>query len=251
MNPQLLHLVTLFGLSASVGLNTTLPLLLVGISHDVGLLHLAAPYDALGSPIILLALAILALIEIVGDKLPAIDSLLQTLQTPVTLAAGAVIAGSQAQAVSAVRPEMVIALGVMAAGGTHLARASLRPVAHIATLGLASAPLSLFEDIMAVLLVTVSLVAPLFVPLLLALLLAIWLFIMWLALRALVRLGQVVTKSVGAVAKQVVQGINYRITNSRTYTQRMPALPGRGNYAALPSGTADTTPPAGRDIWDE
>src|SRR5436305_327708 len=112
MDPHLLHLATALGLAAAVGLNTTLPLLLIGLAPTLGLVRLTPPYDMLSAPAILIILAVLVLLELAGDKLPGLDKLLQTLQIPFTLAAGAIIAGTQAPQISASHAELVLLLGL-------------------------------------------------------------------------------------------------------------------------------------------
>ena len=62
MDPLLLGTTTAFGLAASAGLNTTLPLLIVGLLARFGLLALSAPYDALASDVTLSGLTLLALL---------------------------------------------------------------------------------------------------------------------------------------------------------------------------------------------
>src|SRR5947208_931140 len=112
MDPRLLTLASTLGLSASVGLNTTLPLLMIGLAYDFGLLSLTHPYDALGGPLILSILGLLAILELGGDKIPIVDTMLHVLQTPIALGAGAIIAGSQTQVITGVNPQLVIALGL-------------------------------------------------------------------------------------------------------------------------------------------
>src|SRR4051794_38618182 len=99
MDPRLLGTATGFGLASASGLNTTLPLLLVGVLSRLGLLQLNSPFDALGSDVALVGLALLSLLEFVADKVPALDSLVQTIQWPFTLTAGAVLFSSQSSVV--------------------------------------------------------------------------------------------------------------------------------------------------------
>jgi hypothetical protein len=49
VDPHLLGMAAAFGLATSAGLNTTVPLLIVGLLARAGLVGLAAPYDALAS----------------------------------------------------------------------------------------------------------------------------------------------------------------------------------------------------------
>jgi hypothetical protein len=161
MAPELLGVASAFGLASAAGLNTTLPLLIVGALHRVGLLTLAAPFDALGSDVALAGLLALGLLEIAADKVPGVDSLVQTVQWPLTMAAGAILFASQQSVVTDVSPGLAVLVGVVTAGGVHALRTAVRPVVTAATAGLGNSAVSLVEDATSVLLVALALLAPL------------------------------------------------------------------------------------------
>jgi hypothetical protein len=146
VDPALLGTASAFGLAASAGLNTTLPLLCVGILSRFGLISLASPYDALGSPLALAILAVLALVEFVGDKVPAVDTIVHAVQWPLAAIAGAVLFASQANLITRVSPEVSLVVGLLTAAGIHGARAAARPVVTGTTLGTGNTGLSLVED---------------------------------------------------------------------------------------------------------
>lgn len=254
MDPQFLGLVAMLGLTTSVGLNTTLPLLLVGLGHDFGLITLAAPYDALGHPIALLALAALASAEMLGDKIPGIDTLLHTVQTPLTLAAGALVAGTQAGAIQSVHPALVIILGAVIAGGTHIARSTVRPLAHVVSLGHAALPISLLEDVAATLLVAISLIAPLLVPVVLLALVVAWVAVIAVLVRSAARIGAKLVAGAGGMVRHLwSQGadvINARLSShaSRALPYPSPDRYRREEQLALPTGTP--VPRTEAEIWD-
>ena len=58
MDPLLLGTATAFERAAAAGLNTSLPLFLVGLAARFGLLNLTSPYDALASDVALIGLGI-------------------------------------------------------------------------------------------------------------------------------------------------------------------------------------------------
>ena len=63
-----------FGLSTAAGLNAYLPLLTVGLlARYTNLIHLSGPYELLSNPWVLLVIAVLALLDFIGDKIPAVD----------------------------------------------------------------------------------------------------------------------------------------------------------------------------------
>jgi hypothetical protein len=184
MDPQLLGIVSAFGLASAAGLNTTLPLFLVGLLHRVGALALAAPFDALGSDVALAGLAVLALLEFGADKVPGFDSVAHTLQWPLTLTAGAVLFASQASVITEVSPGLAILVGVLTAGGVHAVRAAVRPMLTASTFGLANPAASLAEDVLAGGLVLLAALLPLLLPLaLLGLILGLALLIRRVAAR--------------------------------------------------------------------
>ena len=160
MDPLLLGTASAFGLSAATGLNASLPLLLVGLAARFGLITLASPYDALGSTTALVGLGIVAVCEIAADKIPGIDSIVQVVQVPVTLAAGAIIFASQQSIIEEVSPGLAIVLGVVAAGSVHALRTLARPLVNAATFGIGGPAVSVGEDAGAFGLTVLALAAP-------------------------------------------------------------------------------------------
>lgn len=160
MDPLLLGTASAFGLAAATGLNSTLPLLIVGLAARFGLLTLMAPYDAVSSDIALAGLGVLALGEIAADKIPGADSVVHIVQGPLAMAAGAILFASQNSMIQDVSPGLAILVGLLTAGGVHGLRALARPVVTVATMGLGGPVVSAVEDVGAVGLTLTALVAP-------------------------------------------------------------------------------------------
>jgi hypothetical protein len=160
MDPLLLGTASAFGLAAASGLNTTLPLLLVGLAARFGLITLVPPYDALSSTVALAGLGVLAAGEIAADKIPGADSVVHVLQGPLALAAGAILFASQQSMIQDVSPGLAVLVGLLTAGGVHSLRALARPVVNVATLGVGGPAVSTAEDVGAVGLTVLALVAP-------------------------------------------------------------------------------------------
>jgi hypothetical protein len=154
-------------LAGAAGLNTTLPLLVVGLLARVGLIQLGTPFDALAGDVTLVGLALLAAIEIIGDKVAGVDSAVHALQWPLAAAAGAILFASQNSVITWVSPELSILVGVLTAGGVHAARAAIRPAITTLTAGLGNPLVSTAEDASAVTLAVAALFAPLLAMLLL------------------------------------------------------------------------------------
>lgn len=161
MDPVLLGTASAFGLSAAAGLNTSLPLFLVGLAARFGLLSLTSPYDALSSNIALIGLGILAVLEFGADKVPALDTALHILQGPLALAAGAILFASQQSIVHDVSPGLALLVGVLTAGSFHGVRSVLRPAVNVATVGVGGPVASTVEDAGALTLTALAILAPL------------------------------------------------------------------------------------------
>ena len=161
MDPVLFGTASAFGLAAAAGLNTSLPLLIVGLLARLGLLTLATPYDALASNVTLGGLALLAALEIAGDKVPGFDTIVHAVQWPLAATAGAILFASQRSVVSGVSPELAILVGVLTAGSIHAARASIRPAVTAVTAGFGNVAVSTVEDGLAILLAVLAALAPL------------------------------------------------------------------------------------------
>ncbi|MFC4426841.1 DUF4126 domain-containing protein [Deinococcus navajonensis] len=138
-------LLSSLGLSGAAGLNAYIPLLVVGLLTRADVMHLAAPYDLLAHPWVLLGIAVIGALDFVGDKIPGVDHVLHLLGSVVSTAAGAILFASQA-GLAEVPPGLGLALGLVVAGGVHATRTAVRPVATATTGGLANPVLSTAED---------------------------------------------------------------------------------------------------------
>jgi hypothetical protein len=171
VNPTLLQLPAAFGLAGATGLNATLPLLIVSLLARLGLIHLAAPYDALASDIAFYGLMVLAVVEFAVDKVPALDSVGHAVMLPVSAAAGAILFASQTGTVTSMDPGLAVLVSLLAGGAisatVHVVRAGVRPVINLAFVG---PPASLVEDVASAALSFAALLMPILVPLLLGLL---------------------------------------------------------------------------------
>lgn len=146
MSEAVLGLMTALGLSTAAGLNAYLPLLIVGgLDRWTELLTLDAPYDALAEPQVMIAIGVIALVDFVGDKIPAIDSVLHAVGIVIAPVAGALVALA-ATGNDTVDPAFAIVLGVAAAAATHGARSIVRPASTAFTGGTGNPLLSLGED---------------------------------------------------------------------------------------------------------
>jgi hypothetical protein len=186
MDPILLGTASAFGLAAAAGLNTTLPLFILGLAARFGLLTLVTPYDALGSDVALIGLGIVATAEFAADKIPGADSVVQVLQGPLTLGAGAILFASQNSLIQDVSPGLAILVGLFTAGGVHSVRAMIRPVVNLGTMGIGGPIASAVEDAGAVIVTVLAIVAP------------------FVAMLALLLLGLLVVCAAGPLARRAL-----------------------------------------------
>ncbi len=100
-----------FGLSASAGLNAYLPLLIVAICAKIGIFTLQEPFDVMTSWWVIGVLAALLLIEIFVDKVPAVDTVNDIINTVIRPAAGAILFAASANVVTDISPVLSIILG--------------------------------------------------------------------------------------------------------------------------------------------
>jgi hypothetical protein len=156
---------TAFGLSASAGLNAYIPLLLVGLlARYTNLIKLNQPWDTLANPWIILLLCVLVIIEMLADKLPAVNHINDLIQTLIRPAAGAIAFAASANVVTDVSPVLALAAGLLVAGTVHVAKAgAVRPVVTATTGGVGNVPVSIAEDVVSTLLSFFAIVVPLLV----------------------------------------------------------------------------------------
>jgi len=146
-------------LAAPAGVNAYIPLLAVALAERLGWLHLDAPYDILGAWWVIAIIAVLLIVEVVADKVPAVDHVNDVIQTVVRPAAGGLLAVS-ASGHGSVSPVVLLVAGVLIAGGVHAVKASARPVVNVSTAGAGAPVVSTLEDIGAVIVTVLALLVP-------------------------------------------------------------------------------------------
>lgn len=179
----MLAALTGIGLSAAAGLNAYIPFLVVALlDRFTTVVTLPSGYEWMSSWWAIGIGAALLLAEVVLDKIPAVDSVNDAVQTFIRPASGGVIfaATSAAKDVESsswiqAHPWVTVLAGVAVAGLVHAGKATARPVVNVATAGAGAPLVSTAEDGASV---GLSLVA-VFVPVLVVLLLVglVWAFV--------------------------------------------------------------------------
>jgi hypothetical protein len=162
-------------LAACTGLRAWLPLLLAGILSRMEILTLGESWRFLGSNTALLLFGIATVIEIAGDKIPAVDHTLDAISTVLRPAAGSVLAASVLGFVN--DPLAALALGAAVGAPSalvpHALKSGLRAASSTFTLGLANPVVSLFEDGLTLVLFALAILVPLLLVFVLLLLMAL------------------------------------------------------------------------------
>jgi hypothetical protein len=168
---SLFGILSAFGLSASAGLNAYIPLLIVGVvAHYTDWIQLDAPYDLLANPWVLIVVGVLLIVEMLADKVPAVNHVNDIIQTAIRPAAGAVLFAASANVVTDVHPVLAIICGLLVAGSVHGVKAvAVRPAVTATTGGTANVPVSILEDVIATALSILSILIPVLIAILLIL----------------------------------------------------------------------------------
>lgn len=160
------NIATAFGLSASAGLNAYLPLLIVALTaRYTDLIKLNQPWDVLTSWWVIGVLVVLLLIEMTVDKIPAVDTLNDAIQTVGRPAAGAVLFAASSGVVGDLHPVLALIAGLLLAGGVHTAKTVARPMVTATTAGTGNWAVSIIEDILALITTILSILIPILVML--------------------------------------------------------------------------------------
>ena len=166
------------GLSASTGLNTFLPLLLLSAAarFHIADVTLGAKFEWLTSDVAMIVLVVVCIIELVGDKVPAIDHLLDVVGTFLRPMAGSLAAASVLDGLDPTTASIIgVVVGAPTSFGFHTLKAGTRVASTTSTFGCANPVLSFVEDVLSFGLSVIAIFAPVIVPLALALLvLMLW-----------------------------------------------------------------------------
>ena len=150
------------GLAACAGIRAWLPLLMAGALARWGIIELGPSFQFIAGNRALILFGVATVIEILADKIPAVDHALDSLSTVLRPAAGSLLAASVLWQVS--DPLTALALGVAVGAPTslvpHAAKSLLRAASTTFTGGLANPFISILEDLMTVALFVLTVLIP-------------------------------------------------------------------------------------------
>ena len=169
-----MELLTGFGLATAAGLNAYIPLLALGLlARFTNLVNLPHGWAWLENGWVIAIVAVLLVVEVIADKIPALDSVNDVIQTFVRPTAGGIVFGSGTAAQTAAVTDpgafatsgqwIPVAVGVVTALAVSLTKSTVRPAANVATAGVAAPVLSTIEDVTSVGLVFVAILLPVLV----------------------------------------------------------------------------------------
>jgi len=180
---------TATGLAAAAGLNAYIPFLLIALlTRYTDLITLPASYQWIESWWAIGIGTVLLLVEVVLDKIPAIDSINDAIQTFIRPTMAGLLSAATTSAAAldhswiTEHPWVNIALGIVVAGLVHTGKATARPVVNAATVGVGAPLVSTIEDGTSLGLSLVAVFLPALVILALSLLAAAMLWL-WRRLR--------------------------------------------------------------------
>jgi hypothetical protein len=149
-------------LAACAGLRAWLPLLMAGVLSRAGMLNLGTAFGFLSTNKALALFALATAIELIGDKIPAVDHALDALSTILRPAAGAMLAASVFGRITdpVESAALGLAVGAPVALVPHAGKTALRAASSALTAGLANPALSVAEDVATVALFLTAVLVP-------------------------------------------------------------------------------------------
>lgn len=167
----MLEAITGLSLASAAGLNAYIPLLGIGLlSRFTGIIELPAAWAWLENTWALAILGALLVLEVVVDKIPALDTVNDVLQSVVRPASGGLVfsAGASSSTVAVTDPEAFMhssafwpfVIGVVVALVPHILKMVSRPVINTMTAGVGASIMSTIEDIAAVIVTILAVVLP-------------------------------------------------------------------------------------------
>ena len=183
------------GLASAAGLNAYVPLLVLGLlARYTEFIPLTPAWAWLAHPVTLVILGVLLAVEFVADKVPALDTVNDVLQTAVRPTSGGITFGAGASAVRLSEITEIsgeasgmsvvaggvgwgaVIVGVLVALFFHVAKALARVVVNTLTFGIGAPVVSVLEDVTSFLAAVLAILLPVLIVVVfpLMLVLGVW-----------------------------------------------------------------------------
>jgi hypothetical protein len=136
-----------FSLAACAGLRAFLPLFVVGLAGRLDWIPLTSHFEWLEATPSLIVFGSAVVLELLADKIPWLDHVLDLAQTFVKPIAGVVATGAVLHELTPLQGAVLaLVLGGGVAGAVHLGKANLRLLSTVTTGGLANPVVSVAEE---------------------------------------------------------------------------------------------------------
>jgi hypothetical protein len=157
------------GLAACAGLRAFLPLLLLGAAGRFEWVSLSPAFEWLASTPALIVFGVAVVTEILSDKVPVVDHILDVIGGVLKPVAGTVLAASVLTDLTPLQSTVAgLVVGGGAAGLVHLTKAKVRLFSTVTTAGLGNPVLSIAEDAMSFVGSIIALIMPVLLLLVIA-----------------------------------------------------------------------------------
>lgn len=145
---------TAMGLAAAAGLNAYIPFLIIAlVARFTDLITLPGSYQWIESWWAIGIGTVLLLVEVVLDKIPAVDSINDAIQTAIRPTMAGLLSAATTSAAAldnstwlTEHPWVNVILGIGVAGLVHAGKMTARPVINTATVGVGAPVVSTVED---------------------------------------------------------------------------------------------------------
>lgn len=138
-------------LSISTGLRAFLPLFAISTAAYFEAVTLPEPLAWMGSPLAAGTFAAAVIFEIIADKFPAVDHVMDAAHVLLKPVAGTLVAFTFMEGANPVVAAVAsLATGGVVAGATHFTKAGVRLGSSATTVGAGNPVLSILEDIVAI-----------------------------------------------------------------------------------------------------
>lgn len=167
----MLEVITGLSLAAAAGLNAYIPLLGIGLlARFTSLIALPDGWSWITNEWVLGVIGVLLVVEFIVDKVPALDTVNDIVQTVVRPTSGGLVfsAGSASSTAAVTDPEAFMhssafwpfIIGVAISLIPHIMKLLVRPVINVATGGAGASVMSTLEDIAAVVVTVLAVILP-------------------------------------------------------------------------------------------
>lgn len=152
---------TSYGLALASGINAYLPLLSFAIA--VRYFHwftINQNFAFITQDGFIITLTVLAILDIIADKIPVVDSIWDGIHTIVRPIAGAIVVGASSSSVASPELPVELILGGVLSGMSHITKAITRLTASVSSFGCLNTGISIVEDVVVLAIILLAIFAP-------------------------------------------------------------------------------------------